>query len=459
MLVFPEVVFAGGSLAPTGLNEVVDRTAAKHVDLFPNPEGRQPEQGTVDVGARAWQLEPATKFMNRAIYGGEDPSWNPYSAGGMLGPETLADMKLSPLVVATAVLGGSSPAFTLVMLLLLVIALYCLQQLFSRSLAMHWLAGLSACIVFLLGGWAAAMLTSQMGAPYVLFPVVLYALVEFLRGPKPLRFLLAIAAYAALFLTTFLPVVLLMMVFVHSVALVIDASQRREMDGGRSIVSRVGILLGRQVVVPGAAVAVTAFMWLPTIDAYRHSGDDIARYSGRMLTSKDPIEFLSLLTPRHIYRPYISATIPERLRDHDVTVFLGIVPLILMTGALPRSRNLARRLLVVMLLLVLVAVAQHMAVPGLSAIGGLPGLRTISGVYWAALAGAATTVGVGLAVHTALRSGLRLEGSRGDGRFDGGGPRCRRRHELACLERGVGEHRSRVCADRRDGRHRHVRTR
>jgi hypothetical protein len=112
VLVFPEVVFAGGSLAPTGLNEVVDRNAAQQVDLFPNPEGRQPEQGTVDVGARAWQLEPATKFMNRAIYGGEDPSWNPYSAGGMLGPETLADMKLSPLVVTTAVLLVGSLAWS-----------------------------------------------------------------------------------------------------------------------------------------------------------------------------------------------------------------------------------------------------------------------------------------------------------------------------------------------------------
>ena len=230
--------------------------------------------------------------MNRVIYDGESPDWNPYSAGGMLGPETLADMKLSPLVLATAVLGGSSTAFTFVMLVLLVVALYCLQQLFVRSLATHWLAGLSAGIVFLLGGWSAAMLTSQMGAPYVLFPIVLYAVVEFLRRARPVRFFAAVAAYVALFLTTFLPVVVLMMILVHSVALVIDATQRREVDAERSIASRVALLLGRQAIVPGVAVALTAFLWLPTLDAYRHSGDDIARYSGRTLGTKDPIEFL-----------------------------------------------------------------------------------------------------------------------------------------------------------------------
>ena len=49
------------------------------------------------------------------------------------------------------------------------------------------------------------MLTSQMGAPYVLFPIVLYAVVEFLRHTKPARLLAAVVAYVALFLTTFLP--------------------------------------------------------------------------------------------------------------------------------------------------------------------------------------------------------------------------------------------------------------
>ena len=68
-------------------------------------------------------------------------------------------------------------------------------------------------------------------------------------------------------------------------------------------------------------------------------------------------------------------------------MFLGIVPLMLIVAALPRSRTLMRRLLVVASVLVVVAVGQHMDVPGLSVIGGLPGLRTIMSVYWAALAG------------------------------------------------------------------------
>ena len=157
----------------------------------------------------------------------------------MLGPETLADMKLSPLVVTTAVLGGIVDGIHVrdAGAARARVCTAC-NSCSLRSLAMHWLAGLSAGIVFLLGGWAAAMLTSQMGAPYVLFPVVLYALVEFLRRTQA-RSASSLRSRPTprSFLTTFLPVVLLMMVFVHAVALVIDATQRPR--GGSGTIDRV----------------------------------------------------------------------------------------------------------------------------------------------------------------------------------------------------------------------------
>jgi hypothetical protein len=207
-------------------------------------------------------------------------------------------------------------------------------------------------------------------------------------------------------LTTFLPVVMLMLIFVHAVALVVDATRRQTSDDDRSVTGRIAVLLGRQAIVPAAAFLVTAVVWLPIVDAYRNAGPEITGYNSRSLASKDPLEFLTLLTPRHVYRSYLPPTIPRRIQGHPVTITLGIVPLLLIAAALPRSRALPRRLLIVSLALGGVAVAQHMNVPGLAVIGGLPALRTVANTYWMAMGAAALTVGAGVAIGVAAREGL-----------------------------------------------------
>ncbi|HEY5172354.1 MAG TPA: hypothetical protein VIK54_11580, partial [Acidimicrobiia bacterium] len=129
LVVFPEVVFLGGSLSPAGLNDVVNRSADHRVvDLYPNWEARSPSSSVRDVAAEVFQLVPATKFMKRALWNGESPFWNPYSAAGSLGPETMADIKFSPFVVLVAVFGASATAFTFVALAFVILALFCLQQ-------------------------------------------------------------------------------------------------------------------------------------------------------------------------------------------------------------------------------------------------------------------------------------------------------------------------------------------
>ena len=109
---FPEVVFLGGSLSPVGLTDTLTHgRPVRVVRVYPNLRNRAPNVDVRDIDARDFQLVPATKFMHRAIADGESPWWNPYSAAGSYGPETLADMKLSPFVLAVAVLGASATAF------------------------------------------------------------------------------------------------------------------------------------------------------------------------------------------------------------------------------------------------------------------------------------------------------------------------------------------------------------
>lgn len=416
VLAFPEVVFLGGSLASAGLNTVVDGSFPEEtVSVYPDPEYGEPREGLYDLGARAWQFEPAAKFMSRTIDDGDSPAWNPYSAAGSLGPETLVDMKLSPFVLAVALLGASSTAFTVVLLAFIAFALYCLLQFFSRTLGLSRVAGVGAAVMFLLNGWSAGMLTSAMSGPYVLFPVVLYALTEYRRERGPARFLACVAAYTALLATTFAPAIVLVLILVHSVAFLLEVSRSHEAtERGQGITSLAGIAVG-QLIFPVLALLVTAYIWLPNVAALLHGGEEMGAYGQLDLVTKRPVEALGVLTPRHVYAWFVTDTTPADVPLGRWTAFIGLVPLVLILAALPRARDIGRRLLVLLSALASVGVVMHLGIPGLRLIGHLPGLTPISASYWSSLTCAAATLAVGVAIETAIRHGLSARVAAGAG--------------------------------------------
>ena len=68
VVAYPEVVFLGGSLSPVGLIGGVNRSApTREVQVYPNVTARPPRDGVRDIGARLWQLVPATKFVHRSL--------------------------------------------------------------------------------------------------------------------------------------------------------------------------------------------------------------------------------------------------------------------------------------------------------------------------------------------------------------------------------------------------------
>ena len=395
VVAYPEVVFLGGSLSPVGLNGVVDRNAQPDkVQVYPNLPSHDPANGIQDIGARVWQLVPATKFVHRSLSDHQSFSWNPYSASGSLGPETLADLKLSPFVLLVAVLGASAAAFTFVALGFVVLALYCLQRFFVRTLGLGRVAAVAACLGFVLTGFGASGINSSVGAPYVLFPVVLYTLTEFRRVGGIPRLLAAIAAYAGFILTTFVPVQLLMLVFVHAVAVTIDsANTERRTD--ESNAKRVLGLTGRQLVVPAAAIGLTAFMWLPVIDALRHAGSDISSYGDRELASSGKLRMLKIASP------WLS-------NAKKWVGYVGIAPVMLVAASWSRARPRERRLLTVCVALGAFALALHAGIPIVRSIGNLPGLRSVRRDYWAAVGAASITVSLGIAVAVIGRKGANV---------------------------------------------------
>ena len=405
---YPGVVFLGGSLASTGLNGVVNpRFHPGTVSAYPNPEELNPRSGLFDIGARVWQLEPATRFMSRSIRDGQDPSWNPYSAAGSLGPETLVDMKESPFVVAVAVLGASvERVHDCVARASRRLAVLPAAVLRTRTLSMSRLAALAACVVFILNGWAVAGVSSQMAAPYIVIPMVLYALTEYQRTRRPWRLLVAVLVYAGLLMTTFLPTMVLMVAFVHAVALCLDVPRLRSADPDMRSSTLAGRALLRQAVVPLLALPAAAYVLLPDIDALRHSGDDLASYGKPDLPTKAAYELLSVLTPRQLYRWYRPDTLPPDVSPAAWTMYLGVVPVVVIAAALPRARGVARTLLIVVSGIGVFGLLMHVGMPGVKWFGNLPGLRPISGRYWASLPAVCLTVAFGVAIETARRRSL-----------------------------------------------------
>ena len=58
---------------------------------------------------------------------------------------------------------------------------FCLLQLVTFTLGLGRAAAIGACVVWLLTGFGASDINSATGAPYLLFPVLLYTLVVYQR--------------------------------------------------------------------------------------------------------------------------------------------------------------------------------------------------------------------------------------------------------------------------------------
>jgi len=390
---FPEVVFLGGSLSPVGLTDTLTHgRPTRVVRVYPNLRNRAPNVDVRDIDARDFQLVPATKFMHHAISDGESPWWNPYSAAGSYGPETLADMKLSPFVLTVAALGASATAFTFVILLFVVIALYCLQQLVAYQLRLGRAAAIAACAVWLLSGFGASDINSATGGPYLLFPVLLYALVVYSRRGGAWRFAAALATWAAFLLTTFVPSQLLLLVVVYAVVLIVDAPR---WPAGESAGARALTIARRHLVVPAVAILLTAYVWLPDLVVVAHGSSSFAKYGQRSLTLTGPLSYL-----RRIVSPLAIGGGPHWL------TYVGIGPVLAIAAAWPKARGVRRRLLTTTGALALFALALHAGIPVIRLVGDLPLLRAVRQDYWAVLAGAAETIAIAVAIAVIAARGV-----------------------------------------------------
>jgi hypothetical protein len=299
VLIFPDVIFYDASISMTGVY-----TGGFYnfdvMKLLPEPLHRAAHHGFTDTGGAVFQSEPMIQFMKEVLYHFESPYWNPYSAAGSLGPETLVDQKFSFLTLLVALAGGSDAAFHIIILSLYAFAIYFFYRLLREYLNISKIAAITACVVYMLNGYHVANLNSNVSQVYLYFPMLLFALCAFARQTSTLRFVALVFANIIIFSTTFFPTTALVLLSTYIIALgyIISLSTDKQKPIGYSI--KLVALQGSTTFI---ALLVLSFIYLPIIESFSVL-NTIDMYNDRVFIPVKKYGLLSLFTPKHFWESY-----------------------------------------------------------------------------------------------------------------------------------------------------------
>ena len=377
LLTFPDVIFTGTTLVNSaGYFAGLYGTPMK--SLYPERSGRSYHHGFNDSGGAVWQADPMRQYMGHLIFSGESPYWNPYSATGSLGPETLIDQKFSPITLTAAALGGDQRAADAALLLFFALSLYFLYVIVAIDLGLAEAAAVAAGLVFLLGGFNVANLGSNVVHAYVLFPLLLAALMALVRNPSPARFLPAVAANALILATTFLPIACLTFASVYALAIGYAMS-------GPQRFARAPLLTGLLCTSFLVALLIAAPLYFPIVESFSVV-DSLEMYSNRQFFPVSPLNLIGMISPKHWWESY-TAIDPELLADPQAlgngAFHLGITPIMLAALGITSAAWRRSAVFTIAVLLFLLAVGRIFDVsPIASIIDQINGVRNLGCQYW-----------------------------------------------------------------------------
>lgn len=374
VLVFNNVVFRHASLSMLDLANITGKIRQMNSAHPENPYDC-PHYGFSDTGGAAFQSEPMQQFMKYSFYSWQSPYWNPYVATGALGPETLVDNKFSPFTLLVAVLGGSSIAFHLVLLFLYIIAIYFLIRLIVCHLRLGFLSALVAAVVYLLGGYSVANLSSNVAQVYLYFPILLFALCSFGAKPNFFRFFILVLSNVLIMLTTFLPTVFLTLLTAYLIAtsFIFDYY---------ILWKHRFILLSLQIFSALLAFLLLSFLWFPLLEGAGTLGL-FSMYQARVFYPANLGAFLSFFTPKHFWESY-NATPSNILQWFvgNVIFHFGIVASMVVALIFAERKNFRHFIIWILFILSILCLGRIFAVPGIYQIfGALPVLKNIGEQY------------------------------------------------------------------------------
>lgn len=301
-IIFPDVVFFQRTLQPSNIIPLLGKPITWQASSALVPVWDQdvlPSDGFGDLNSALNQFEPAHYFMARNFRDGESPWWNPFSASGTFGPETLVDVKFSPHTLITAGLFDASPmSFDFGLLALYCIGFYFMLRICLDVLQTNLWLGLLGASVYLLNGFAVPNLNTGIGQPYFLFPMILFALLQLCQRRNLASWLFVVFAHAVILLANIMTTLMLTLLAVHVLSLVFYCSCS---GGFRSAIKQLPSYVMQVALAVLFAVVLLGFLWSSVIHSFFVS-DMVSDFEGRKLPRPVGVENLfSVFTPQHFW--------------------------------------------------------------------------------------------------------------------------------------------------------------
>jgi len=390
--VYADVIFGGASVSAVNFLNITVEPRPHRVQIYPERPGREAFHGYSDIGGAAYQSEPGAQFMRRSFWNGESVYWNPYSATGSFGIETLVDVKTSPMSMIVALLGGGDAVFHLAFLGFNFLGVFCLLLLLAAQWRLSLLAALAGGVTYLLNGYYVACIASNVSQTWLYFPILALSLVSFAKNPRTLSFLGIVAGSTLILATTFLPTTTIIL----GTTLLVGATSALAGVYARGIkgtpaLALSGKLVGAQWIAVALALLILSVVYLPIAEAlnYMATGE---YYRSRHFYPAFLFNLISLFTPKHAFESYNAITARADVLRGNVAFHQGIVGALLLTQIV-RSWPLFQRIIIgVMAATLLLLVARVYGLPLYShAINLIPVIGNFGQQYlWIAIAALCT---------------------------------------------------------------------
>ncbi len=408
-VLFPDIAFFQRTLQPSNIQPLLNKPAnwqasSAVVPVFDSDV--LPSDGFDDLSSARTQFEPAHYFIARAFRDGQSPWWNPYSAAGTLGPETLVDVKFSPHTLITVFFFDASPAsFDFSLLAIYCVGFYFMLRIcldiFRTNLGMALLGATT----YLLNGFAVPNLNTGIGQPYFLFPLVLFALLWFCQRRDLVSWLLVVFVHAAIMLANIMTTFMLTLIAVHALSMAFYFGCA---GGVRQGCKEFPLYFMQIAAAVFFSIALLGFLWFPVVDSFFVS-DMASDFAARKLPKPVGIEnLLSIFTPEHFWDffghesrvdLYPQAALETRTSRFS---YLGIIASLVAVCALGIKNPAQKMVAVVGAVLVVFSYARIFGLAGF--VDYLPVLHSIGNQYWGLLASVVLTVLVVFGVQS-IREG------------------------------------------------------
>lgn len=367
-LAFFNVVFLGQSVIPgNNANPLAPAYNATNYGPHDRPYDEfrlravHPYANIHDVESSWWQGEPAMELLQRALWRGEFPLWDPWAGGGAPAMANMTPAFFFPPSLLVA-LAGNEPWLKNACILFLVVSSGFFTYVFVRKHNVSLIGSIAAGIAFMFSGAVVQTAPTFIGQPVAGIPLVLAATASLAHRPTWRRTVVTAFVYMAASLASFPPVLVFtgIIAAVYVLGIVIATHDR----GFAVKVACAGIL----------AASLAAFYYIPIFHVLRDA-DYARRYYHNAGVGK--------LEPRALYqffgptlmggeRTYLEPVV--QVPDGNLFYF-GVSGLLLATATLGRIRSWPW--LIPFQLLALIWLLKIFGVPPVQLLARLPVLNSM----------------------------------------------------------------------------------